>query len=88
MPNTKNVDMLVAKADALIVDCDGTLIETAPLYTRLGFWVCPVWQRESIDWYNVRAGLYESVLMDAFEALQGVTLNREAAVTQMRKTFL
>jgi beta-phosphoglucomutase-like phosphatase (HAD superfamily) len=84
-----NVDAFLAKADALIFDCDGTLIETASLYTRAwtsGFALSG--KEMSADWYKARAGLSEYVLMDAFEAFHGVVLDREGTVSQMRDTFL
>jgi beta-phosphoglucomutase-like phosphatase (HAD superfamily) len=88
MPIT-NIDALLAKADALIFDCDGTLIESASLYARAwasGFALSG--KNMSLDWYKARAGLSEYVLMDAFEAQHGVKLDREATVTKMRETFL
>ena len=84
-----NIDVLLAKADALIFDCDGTLIETASLYARAwasGFALSG--HNMSVDWYKARAGLSEYVLMDAFEGHHGVTLDREATVAKMRETFL
>lgn len=88
MPKT-NIDVLVAKADALIFDCDGTLIETAPIYARAwasGFGLSG--KAMSADWYKARAGLSEYVLMDDFEARHGAVLDREATLAQMRETFL
>src|SRR4051812_29005957 len=83
------IDALLAKADALIFGCDGTLIETAPLYGRAWASGFALSGREmSADWYQAQAGLSEYVLMDAFEALHGVTVDREATVTRMRETFL
>ena len=88
MLNT-DIDPLLAKADALIFDCDGTLIETAPLYARAWASGFALSGREmSADWYEARAGLSEYVLMDDFEALHDVTLDRDCTVTQMRETFL
>ena len=84
-----NTDALLAKVDALIFDCDGTLIETASLYARAwasGFALSD--KHMSVDWYTARAGLSEYVLMDAFEAQHGVKLDREATVRKMRETFL
>jgi len=86
---TANIDALLAKADALIFDCDGTLIETASLYARAwasGFALSG--KNMSADWYQARAGLSEYVLMDAFEEQHGVKLDREATVAKMRETFL
>ena len=88
MPTT-DIDALLAKAGALIFDCDGTLIETASLYARAwasGFALSG--KTMSVDWYNARAGLSEHVLMDAFEAQHLVKLDQEATVTKMRETFL
>jgi beta-phosphoglucomutase-like phosphatase (HAD superfamily) len=88
MPIT-NIDTLLAKAAALIFDCDGTLIETASLYARAwasGFALSG--KNMSVDWYKARAGLSEHVLMDAFEAKHGIKLDRRATVAKMRETFL
>ena len=88
MPTT-NIDALLAKAGALIFDCDGTLIETASLYARAwasGFALSG--RTMSVDWYKARAGLSEYVLMDAFEGEHGVKLDRQATVAKMRETFL
>jgi len=84
-----NIDLLLAKADALIFDCDGTLIETASLYARAWASGFALSGRDmSVDWYKARAGLSEYVLMDAFEGQHAVTLDREATVAKMRETFL
>jgi len=84
-----DIDALLAKADALIFDCDGTLIETASLYARAwasGFALSGI--NMSVDWYKARAGLSEYVLMDDFEGRHGVKLDRDATVAKMRETFL
>jgi len=84
-----DIDTLLAIADALIFDCDGTLIDTAPLYSQAWASGFALSGREMpADWYNARAGLSEYLLMDAFEVLHGVTLDRESTVMQMRETFL
>jgi len=84
-----NIDALPVKAEALIFDCDGTLIESAALYARAwasGFAISG--KNMSVDWYNARAGLSEYVLMDAFEDQHGIKLDRQATVAKVRETFL
>ena len=84
-----NIDALLVKAEALIFDCDGTLIESAALYARAwasGFAISG--KNMSVDWYNARAGLSEYVLMDAFEDQHGIKLDRQATVAKVRETFL
>lgn len=74
---------------AIIFDCDGTLVDTPPVYARA--WAAGFrssGKDMTPDWYLARAGMSEYVLMDAFEAEQGVTLRREEVVRLMRKAFL
>lgn len=84
-----NIGVLLANAGALIFDCDGTLIETAPIYAQAwasGFGLSG--KGMSAEWYKARAGLSEHVLMDDFESQHGVVLDREATLAHMRETFL
>jgi beta-phosphoglucomutase-like phosphatase (HAD superfamily) len=80
---------LLARASALIFDCDGTLVNTPPIYARA--WMAgfestgtPI----TAEWYLSRAGMSEYVLMDAFEAETGLRLNRGQVVATMRSAFL
>lgn len=78
-----------AKPGALIFDCDGTLVNSAPVYTVA--WAAGLaLSRHSMEeqWYRDRYGLSENVLMDEFEQAHGITLNREAVIHCMRKTYL
>jgi beta-phosphoglucomutase-like phosphatase (HAD superfamily) len=74
---------------AIIFDCDGTLVDTPPVYARA--WAAGFrssGKDMAPDWYFARAGMSEYVLMDAFEAEQGVTLRRSEVVSLMREAFL
>lgn len=73
----------------LIFDCDGTLVDTPPLYARAWAAGLKLSGREMDHaWYLERAGMSEHVLMDAFETAEGVTLDRAAVVRRMRAAFL
>jgi HAD superfamily hydrolase (TIGR01509 family) len=74
---------------AIIFDCDGTLVDSAPIYARAwaaGF--ATAGGEISRDWYFQRNGLSEHVLMNQFEEAFGVTLDRAATVATMRLAFL
>jgi beta-phosphoglucomutase-like phosphatase (HAD superfamily) len=74
---------------ALIFDCDGTLIDTAPVYARA--WAAGLrssGREMARDWYFARAGMSEHILMDEFEALESIELDREQVVGLMRSAFL
>lgn len=76
------------KPGALIFDCDGTLVDSAPVYLR-------AWAEglaasgKALDeaWYRARYGLSEQVLMEAFEQAHGVRLDRAAVVSHMRAAY-
>ena len=54
---------------ALIFDCDGTLVDTAPAhYTAIAQAVATQGHRMDRDWYMARAGLTPDALLDAQEA--------------------
>lgn len=84
-----DVDRSVRNADALIFDCDGTLLKTPELYAA-------AWQSAfakaglemKLDWYHDRAGMSEHVLLDAFEAETGVAIDRPGAVRNLRHFIL
>ena len=80
---------LLADTRAVIFDCDGTLVDTPPLYARAwaaGFRLSG--KEMPAEWYLARAGMSEYVLMEAFEAYAGVTLRRDEVVRLMRAAFL
>ena len=86
---TSELDARIAAASALIFDCDGTLVHSGDVYARAwaeGFRLSGGEMAE--DWYRLRSGLSESVLLDDFEAAHGVVLDREAVVGRMRRTYL
>lgn len=79
---------LLNEARALIFDCDGTLVDTPPVYARAwaeGFRIAGV--EMPTDWYFARTGMSEYRLMDAFEAEHRVTLDRAGVVARMRAAF-
>ncbi|CAN7703355.1 HAD family hydrolase [Neorhizobium tomejilense] len=75
--------------EAVIFDCDGTLVDTPPIYADAwgaGFSLCGKLMDRA--WYLVRAGMSEGVLMDAFEQEFRVVLDRKAVIATMRSRFL
>lgn len=85
----KDLAQRLAEAQAIIFDCDGTLLDSAPVYCQAwatGFRISGL--EMSSDWYRERAGLSEHVLLDSFERDHGVHLDRIAVVALMRSTFL
>ena len=75
--------------EAVIFDCDGTLVHTPPIYAdawATGFSLSG--QLMSHDWYLMRAGMSEAILMDAFEQEFDVVLDRECVIATMRSRFL
>jgi HAD superfamily hydrolase (TIGR01509 family) len=86
---TQELEKLLASVDALIFDCDGTLVDSASVYNRAwanGF--SSYGKEMAAEWYIPRAGLSEYVLMDAFERLHGKVLDRERTIARMREAFL
>lgn len=84
-----DVEEKLAQAKALIFDCDGTLVDSAPVYSVA--WAKGLalsGKKMPEDWYRVRNGLSEHVLMDVFEQQHDLTLDREAVVQLMRQTYL
>jgi beta-phosphoglucomutase-like phosphatase (HAD superfamily) len=80
---------LPAGTQALIFDCDGTLVDTLPIYA--GAWAHgfqPSGQAMRRDWYLDRSGHSEHTLMDLFDADHGVTVDREQVISLMRQRFL
>ena len=75
--------------DAIIFDCDGTLVDTLPLYHRAYDQAVQAFGVTiTEDWYRRRAGMSESVLLDAIEAEFGVNLDRHEVVSRMRTGFV
>jgi beta-phosphoglucomutase-like phosphatase (HAD superfamily) len=86
LPDLEN---LLTEAQALIFDCDGTLVDTPAVYAR-------AWQTAFAEagqdmepaWYHERAGMSEYVLLDAFEKMRDVKLDRQHVVQVMRQSAL
>jgi beta-phosphoglucomutase-like phosphatase (HAD superfamily) len=78
-----------AGTEALIFDCDGTLVDTLSLYARAwahGF--RPFGREMQEQWYLERAGYSEHPLMDQFEADHDVQVDRHHVLELMRAHFL
>ena len=83
------LEALAQGAQALIFDCDGTLVDTPDLYAH-------AWQsafeaaglKMTADWYHERAGMSEHVLMDAYETGFGAVPDREKIVATMRQIVM
>jgi len=79
---------LPTEVHALIFDCDGTLVDTPPVYAKAwakGLALSGITMEA--DWYMARAGMSAHMLMDAFEAEHGVALERGEVVQIMRGVF-
>jgi len=79
----------MTKPGALIFDCDGTLIDSAPVYAQAwaeGFALSG--RRMDRTWYMANNGLSECVLIAAFERLHAITIDHDAVVACMRAAFL
>lgn len=82
-------DERLTRAGALIFDCDGTLVDSAPVYAKAwaaGF--ADAGGRMDEAWYLARNGLSEHVLMEAFERHSGLTLDRAGVVARMRAAYV
>lgn len=78
-----------AEAGALIFDCDGTLVDTLPIYA--GAWAhgfSPSGRTMERNWYLQRAGFSEHGLMDRFDADHDVEVDRDQVIRLMRQRFL
>lgn len=76
------------KADGLIFDCDGTLVNSFPVYSKAwaaGFSLSGLTMSDV--WYEERNGLSEHVLMDDFERDFNVRLDRDEVVSTMRAHY-
>ena len=73
----------------LIFDCDGTLVDTPPLYAQS--WMAALQRfgaNPELDWFRPRAGLSEHLLMDDVDAHFGITLPRPEVIRLTRESFL
>ncbi len=81
---------LIETAEALVFDCDGTLVESGKLYARAwaaGF--SSVGHEMSLAWYRRRAGLSERELIRAFEEGTGTRIgDPEAVVGTVRQSYV
>lgn len=85
---TDHLEDALQQAKALIFDCDGTLVNSFPVYSRAwaaGFSLSGVTMSD--QWYEARNGLSEHVLMDDFERDHGVVLDRAKVVATMRSHY-
>lgn len=75
--------------DALIFDCDGTLLDTPPIYAQAwnkGFQVTG--KKMPREWFMLRAGMSDHILIDAFEHDFNVKIgNRAKAIEAMHQEF-
>nr|WP_220791436.1 HAD family phosphatase [Gluconacetobacter tumulicola] len=74
----------------MIFDCDGTLVDTLPLYLRA--WLAAL-QSEAAhevapEWFHGRGGLSEHMVLDLMEAELGRPLDRAAVVRAARRNVL
>jgi beta-phosphoglucomutase-like phosphatase (HAD superfamily) len=84
-----NLSKLPGDIGGLIFDCDGTLVNTPPVYARAWAAGLRLSGREiTPEWYFARSGMSEHVLMDQFEAEFGIQLQREEVVRVMRTAFI
>lgn len=84
-----DIEALLRQSRAIIFDCDGTLIDTLPVYARAwGIGLGSSGTEMPPDWYLSRAGNSEYVLMDQFETYAGVKLDRGEVIRLMRAAFL
>ena len=74
---------------ALIFDCDGTLVDTAPAHLRaLQKALEPLALTMPAEWYFPRGGLTPEALLDEYEAtLDGVRLARESLMERYNVAF-
>lgn len=73
----------------LIFDCDGTLVDTPPLYARA--WMDalrPFGPTPPLEWFRPRAGLSEQLLMDDVDNGFGITLPRATVSRLLRESFM
>lgn len=87
--NLKMYPKIFKNIRGIIFDCDGTLVESGMIYAdawAAGFETSGI--KMDVDWYHPRNGLSEKVLMDEFEVMTGIMLDRALVVEIVRRTFL
>lgn len=76
-----------ADTQALIFDCDGTLVDSLPLY--LQSWLEALKTKGGLDvspeWFFSRRGYSEGMVLSALEKERGVALDRAAIMTATRE---
>jgi beta-phosphoglucomutase-like phosphatase (HAD superfamily) len=84
-----NIHTLPGDIHGLIFDCDGTLVDTPPVYARAWAAGLRLSGREiTPEWYFARAGMSEHVLMEQFETEFGIPLRRQEVIRIMRTAFI
>ena len=82
------IDLTTYRFEALIFDCDGTLVNTTPLHFRS---LQRAFASQGLEitesWYRNRLGLSRTPLFEAFEREFGVTIDYQAAETLSESTF-
>ena len=82
-------DTTFEQVSALIFDCDGTLIDSAPLYARAwGASFDEVGHPIAECWYRARSGLSEDILIQCFETDFKTSCDKDALVRSMRDKYL
>ena len=82
-------DTTFEQVSALIFDCDGTLIDSAPLYARAwGASFDEVGHPIEECWYRARNGLSEDILIKCFETDFKTSCDKDALVRSMRDKYL
>jgi HAD superfamily hydrolase (TIGR01509 family) len=83
------LEAILSSAKAIIFDCDGTLVDSIPVY---GFaWAAGFAAgggSMTQEWYRSRNGLSEHVLVEAFEEAHNLKLDRQRTVQCMREAYL
>jgi HAD superfamily hydrolase (TIGR01509 family) len=82
------IDLTPYRFEALIFDCEGTLVNTAPLHFRS---IQRAFASQGLEisesWYRDRLGFSRKPLFDAFEREFDVTLDHEAAEALSESVF-
>ena len=78
------------RTTALIFDCDGTLVDTLPLYLRAWLEAFRSVAAHEVppEWFRGRGGLSEHMVLDLMEAELGRSLDRPAIVRAARRNVL
>jgi beta-phosphoglucomutase-like phosphatase (HAD superfamily) len=77
------------QVSAFIFDCDGTLIDSAPLYAKAwGASFNEVGYPFEESWYRARSGLSEDILIQCFETDFKTPCDKDALVRGMRDKYL